>query len=260
MMIETAKSLVENYSAWLRNKTELRQLKDSPTVSISTPFLDRHNDCLEIYVSQQDNGFLLSDDGETIADLAMCGMSFERSQKRQELLKDTLNGFGVRLENGREITISASSIEDFPAKKHNLIQAILAVNDMFYLAEPVVMRVFLEDVTDWLNENRIRTVSGIKIPGISGYDHHFDFVIPKSDQQPERVLRAISWPNRDAAQMMAFAWHDIQRMRPTDARAVAILNDRERAPKNEVYTALRQYDIEALPWSKRADWQPKLAA
>jgi hypothetical protein len=259
-MIETANSLIENYHAWLRSKTELRQLQDSATVAVSTPFLDRHNDCIEVYLSRQGTGFMLSDDGDTIADLAMCGMSFDRSRKRQELLHATLNGFGVRLDDSGAITASASSAEDFPAKKHNLVQAILAVNDMFYMAEPVVMKVFLEDVAEWLNENKIRTVSGIKFPGISGYDHHFDFVIPASDQQPERVLKAISWPNRDAAQMMAFSWQDVQRMRPNNARAVAILNDRERSPKNDVFNALRQYDIEALPWSKRTEWQPKLAA
>ena len=38
--------------------------------------------------------------------------------------------------------------QDFPLRKHNLVQAILAVNDLFYLAVPAGQS-FLEDAA-WL--------------------------------------------------------------------------------------------------------------
>jgi hypothetical protein len=56
----------------------------------------------------------------------------------------TLNGFGVKLVDG--VMEVRASKDDFPMRKHNLVQAMLAVNDLFYLASPIVSSLFLEDV------------------------------------------------------------------------------------------------------------------
>ena len=74
----------------------------------------------------------------------------------------TLHGFGVRM-NNEAIEVHASP-ENFPARKHNLIQAILAVNDLFYLAQPVVENLFFEDVIAWLDANDIRYTPKVKFP------------------------------------------------------------------------------------------------
>lgn len=41
-MINEVQSLLDQYWAWLRDKTTLRQIND--WVEITTPYLDRHND------------------------------------------------------------------------------------------------------------------------------------------------------------------------------------------------------------------------
>ena len=120
-------SLVKQYSDWLKDKTILRSIDDQ-WVQITTPFLDRHNDCLQIYAKREREGFLLTDDGYIINDLINSGCDL-KSHKRPELLKITLNGFGVHLEGDQLIIYSSS--DDFSLKKHNLIQAMLAVNDLF---------------------------------------------------------------------------------------------------------------------------------
>ena len=112
------------------------------------------------------------------------------SPKRQALFKTTLNGFGVQLE-GNALEVRASA-DNFSLRKHNLVQAMLAVNDLFYLASPTIASLFHEDVVAWLDLSDIRYTPNVKFTGKSGYDHRFDFVIPKSRVQPERVLRAIN--------------------------------------------------------------------
>ena len=94
----------------------------------------------------------------------------------------TLNGFGVKLNNE---AIEVHATPNFPSRKHNLVQAMLAVNDLFYLAKPVVESVYYEDVVAWLDANDIRYMPNVKFTGISGYDHRFDFAIPKSRKQAE---------------------------------------------------------------------------
>jgi hypothetical protein len=52
----------------------------------------------------------------------------------------TLNGFGVGM-NQDALEVHATA-QTFPLRKHNLIQAMLAVNDLFYLAKPIVASLF----------------------------------------------------------------------------------------------------------------------
>ena len=125
-MIDEIQRLLDDYLAWLKDKTTLRQLDD--WVEITTPYLDRHNDCIQIYAKRENSGFLLTDDGYTIDDLEQSGCKLN-SPKRQELLRMTLNGFGVHLHQNA-LQTHASPV-NFPLRKHNLVQAMLAVNDMF---------------------------------------------------------------------------------------------------------------------------------
>jgi len=122
--------LIEKYSSWLKDKTILKTIDDQ-WIEITTPYLDRHNDCLQIYAKKDENGFLLTDDGYILNDLLNSGCDL-KSTKRQEFLKKTISGFGVQLD-GDQLVIHTSK-DNFPLKKHNIIQAMLAVNDLFYLA------------------------------------------------------------------------------------------------------------------------------
>jgi hypothetical protein len=180
--------LLNDYRAWLKDRTTLREVNDE-WIEITTPYLDRHNDALQIYARQQNGGYLLTDDSYTIHDLESSGCMLNTG-KRQDLLRMTLSGFGVKLHD-EALEIHASA-ETFPLRKHNLIQAMLAVNDLFYLAKPMVESLFFEDVIAWLDANDIRYTPKAKFTGISGYDHLFDFVIPKSRKQPERMIQAIN--------------------------------------------------------------------
>jgi hypothetical protein len=258
MMVQAVQELVEEYAKWLKDKTILRQVADTEWVEVTTPYLDRHNDYVQIYVKKQDDGFLLSDGGETVEDLQMSGCSLD-GKRRQDLLQMTLNGFGVKME--RNALNVRASMQNFPMRKHNLVQAILAVNDLFYLAAPMVASLFLEDVKAWLELSAVRFVPNVKFSGASGYDHHFHFAIPAFENAPERILRVINRPNRETAESMAFAWFDTKDARASqEAMAFAILNDTEQPPMATVLDALRNYDIRPVLWSRREDIRHELAA
>lgn len=256
-MIADIQKLLDEYAAWLKDKTTLRQVNDA-WVEITTPYLDRHNDYIQIYTKQSNNGFVLTDDGHIIDDLELSGCRLE-SQKRKDLLRQTLNGFGVQLRDDHILEVHASA-DNFALRKHGLVQAMLAVNDMFYLAEPMVASLFYEDVVAWLDLGEIRYTPKVKFTGKSGYDHLFDFVIPKSKQQPERILQAVNRPTRDTAQKVILSWVDTKEVRPPDSRAYAILNDSEHGVAAGVVDALRNYDVNAVLWSQRDSVRQELAA
>ena len=137
---------------------------------------------------------------------------------------------------------------------------MLAVNDMFFLAVPMVASLFYEDVVAWLDVHDIRHTPKVKFTGKTGYDHLFDFVIPKSRQQPERILQAINRPNKDTAQAIAFSWIDTKEVRSPDSRAYALLNDSDQSVSSAVVDALRNYDVHPVPWSQREQVREVLAA
>jgi len=254
-MINEIQELLDKYLLWLKDKTVLRQVKDC--IEITTPYLDRHNDYLQIYVKRDNNGFILTDDGYTIGDLRQSGCELE-SKKRKELLALSLNGFGVKLDN-EALFIQASS-DNFSLRKHNLVQAILAVNDLFYLSVPMVASLFFEDVTSWLNVYEVRYTPRVKFTGKSGYDHMFDFVIPASRKYPERVVQTINRPNRDTAERFAFSWIDTKDVRPPNSLAYAFLNDADHIPVSPVVDALKNYGVRPVLWSKREELKEELVA
>ena len=256
MSVAEIEKLLNDYRAWLKDKTTLRAVDDT-WVEITTPYLDRHNDSLQIYARQENGGFLLSDDSYIIHDLEASGCNLY-TEKRQDLLRMTLNGFGVKL-NNEALQIHATA-QTFPLRKHNLIQAMLAVNDLFYLAKPIVESLFFEDVVAWLDGNDVRYTPKVKFTGISGFDHLFDFVIPKSRKQSERIVQAINRPTRDNAESFIHAWSDTREVRPPESKAYALLNDAEQPVSGSVLDAFRNYQIRAVPWTQRVEVVGELAA
>lgn len=255
-MINEVQQLLDQYWAWLKDKTKLREV-GGEWVEITTPHLDRHNDYLQIYARRMNGNLVLTDDGYIIGDLIRGGCRLD-SPKRQALLNMTLAGFGVQLVEGR-LEVRASP-ENFALRKHNLLQAMLAVNDLFYLAIPMVASLFYEDVVLWLEASDIRFTPNVKFTGKSGYDHLFDFVIPKSRKQPERILHTITRPSKDTAEAAAFKWIDTRDVRSSDSRAYALLNDQEQGVPQGVVDALGSYDIRPVIWSAREQVREELAA
>lgn len=248
---------LEDYRAWLRDEMEVRPIEGSAYHEITTPFLDRHNDYLLLYAKRRDAGWTLTDDGYTLHDLEAAGCDFS-TKKRSQLLDLTLKRLGVQ-RDGHALTVQAGD-DDVPQKKHDLVQAMLAVGDLFYTTRATVVGLFLEEVEQWLEDNEIRFTESVKFTGTSGYDHHFDFVIPGFRDVPERVVQAINRPDRTRVERLIMAWEDTRDVRPSRSMAVAVLNDADRSVPASSLDALSNYGIEPVLWSARDRAVERLAA
>ena len=247
--------LIDKYYAWLKNETTFKDVED--WVEITTPYLDRNNDYIQIYLKREDGQYLLTDGGATIDSLEQEGCSI-KGKSREDLLKLILGGYGVKKENGR---LEIKTKEDnFALRKHSLLQAILSVNDMFYLAKPYVKNLFLDDVRNWLDILEVRYSENICLPGISGYTRIFDFVIPKSVQEPERIIQLINNPVKNNVDVAIMNWLDTKDMRSPESKAYALINDRKKKIPPTIEAACATYEITPLEWSKREEYGGKLAA
>ena len=78
--MKTTDDLIRSYYDWLKAKTAWREIND--WVEITTPYLDRHNDYIQIYLRQQGNEWVLTDDGYTLADLAQSGCEIDTPRRK----------------------------------------------------------------------------------------------------------------------------------------------------------------------------------
>jgi uncharacterized protein DUF1828/uncharacterized protein DUF1829 len=255
MTKQECRQFVEAYVEWLRQGFSAETIGE--VCELTTPFLDRHNDHLQIYAVKQNGIIKLSDDGYILSDLRSSGLEL-MTPRRKAVLDASLRGFGVHLE-GNQLIIEAS-LRNLGQRLHSLVQAMLAVNDMFVMVQPRVATFFWEDVREFLERHEVRYSPRVKLAGRSGYDHAIDFLIPRSARAPERLVQAINAPNKNTIGGYLFALQDTREGRGADSEAYAFLNDRDREVGGDVVEALEAYRVTAALWSRRDEYAERLAA
>ncbi len=241
--------VIAEYLKWIKDNTVTKTVEEGKVCSISTPFLDRHNDHLDIYLLKTNDNLKLTDNGYTIADLKMSGFEIN-TPKRESILKTALNGFGVKMNGNDELYVDANP-QNIGQKKHYLLQAILAVNDMFNLAQETVYSLFKEDVELYFKSNDIFFSKDIKLTCKSGFDHNIDFLIPASKNKPERLIKAINNAKKDTVLSSIMAFNDINQTRETPTKNFVVYNDLEKEVSKDVIGALDNYAVKHIPWSHK---------
>lgn len=238
----------DKYLEFLKQSINYTTLKNG-IISVTTPFLDRHNDFTEVYIIDNHNGsYKITDDGYTINDLELSGFEFN-SPKRKNTLKSTANRFGVSIDDDNALFLQ-SSLDNMPSKKHMLLQCMIAINQLFVLSRESVLSYFMDDVSDYFDKNDIRYTQDINIVGKSGLMQNFDFLIAKTKVQPERLIKLINSPNyRSNIESAIFSLTDIQESR-RNSKSVAIINDINCGLKSDKVDAFTSYNIVPLLWSK----------
>lgn len=243
--------LMNDYYAFLKEKTLIDHNQSSGWVEISTPFTGLFNDTLDIYAKQMNNKILLSDDGNTLRNLELNGMEISRSPKRKEILDRILINYGVKLKNEELVTEATS--KDFPQKKLNLISAISETSDMYYLARHTVASVFREDVKNYLDKHEIVYTPHFISKGSTGLEFTFDFQI--AYRKKEIIIKSFNSVNKMNLPHFLFTWEDIKKVREKQTEkevvGLAVINDIDRDVNEEYIDALKNYNAEHILWSKR---------
>lgn len=66
MTLPECQQMIDAYVAWLREGLAVEPVDEG--CELTTPFLDRHNDHLQIYATRNNGAYRLSDDGRPGAD------------------------------------------------------------------------------------------------------------------------------------------------------------------------------------------------
>mgnify|MGYP005904860043 CR=1 FL=1 len=237
------------YINWIKSNIS-EVLLNPKTSRITTPFLDFDSDAIEIYIDRTDGGYYITDDGATIANLDFYNLGVRPGTHRDEILTTIVRSFGVTRSDDGQLYVIADD-KNLGLKMHLLIQCVSKISDMLMLSENTVKTIFSEDVRQFFIENDIFFNSDISVQGKSSYYTSYDFVIPNSKSFPERFVTAINHPTSSMFRQAIFFWDDVRPNRPADSLLYLIVNDDKRKMSATDKTALNNYGIKHIAWSKR---------
>ncbi|HCV2987254.1 TPA: DUF1829 domain-containing protein [Staphylococcus aureus] len=191
-----AKKLKKEYLDWYNQILEFSNLSNN-SVKIDIPFKDNSLDNLKIYAlyDQSRDMITLTDDGYTIFGLENNSVSINKFKKRKKIFEEHLSAYGIKYNDKTHEIFVQTNFKNFNKSKHNLLQCLIFVNDMYLLSNPKSQNIFTEDVANKLDEHNIYYGRDIPIIGSSGVVHNFDFFISAKKNQKEKFINAISNPN-----------------------------------------------------------------
>ena len=247
--------LKEKYINWLEE--EITVSKIGEYIEITSPFLDRYNDYIQVYAKKQsDSEILLTDDAYVINNLRMSGIDIN-SSKRKQILNSFLNKYMVRMED--DALIIKAGNEDFPQKILFLMQAMLNIDDMFMLSQNKIASIFLDDLKSFFDSKEIFYTENVNFIGKSGFFYSYDYLIQRTKDKPERLCKAINNPNKQNFQSTMFMWNDTKETRSDESQLIVFLNDENRIDPS-IIEGFKNYNVNTIPWSKKEEYLEILTA
>ena len=241
---------IDEYINFLKKKFQCTQA-DNGWYTITTPFLNMFNDCIDIFCKNDNGKIILSDDGETLGNLELFGISFSRSPKRKDILRQILLNYGVEQQD-KDLIIK-TSLEDFPKAKHNLLSAIMAISDIYITAKGETIASFTSDVQTYLNEQDIISTPGFITRGADNLDYHFDFQI--AGKTKEILIKTFNTVNNNNLKIFLYDWTGIRDIRQEIAKkdilGLAIINDEGKEINLNYLDALQCKGAEYVLWNSR---------
>lgn len=243
---------VKQYTDWLNKNITQSEISEN-LYEITVPFLDRHNDYMQIYIdSNNEKDILIHDYGYILDDLSMSGFDIN-TPKRKEILNLTLKKFSIQLDDRNYLNTRVNNINDLPDAKHRLIESMIYINDMFTLNKNNTLNLFMEDVRLYFDNNNIYYSEDIKFSGKSSFIHTFDYSLQRNKYHPERLLRLMNNPNRkDMFSSIMFSWEDTKPTRKNDTELIVLLNDNNKV-SSEILNGFNNYSndgVKSIMWSK----------
>jgi hypothetical protein len=119
---------------------------------VFTPFLFEDGDHLVVVLKQEDERWVLSDEGHTFMHLTYDLEDKDlRSGGRQKIISNALSAFSVEDRDG-ELILSIHN-DQYGDALYSYVQALLKISDVSYLSRERVRSTFMEDVREFIKEH-----------------------------------------------------------------------------------------------------------
>lgn len=87
---------------------------------------------------------------------------------------------------------------------------------------------------------------------ISGLTTNYDFLIPKSKNAPERIIKVVNNIDQQQTNSILFLWNDTSQARKDYLSTLYVfLQDEGKKISSSIITSMNNYDVIPVMWSKR---------
>lgn len=225
---------------------------------VTTPFLDRRNDHIQIRVRKRDGRYVISDGGTTMPDMVDGGFSLRKTVNK-ELVAYITSGYGVQLDDKANSLGVEADDTNVGQRMNFLLQAIMAMNSN--VPVPALPKItapekFKGMVISHLRSKKISIKDIKKVPGTSGYRYNMETVFRNSDSSSTRYFKAFHSPDKRSVKEFLFQLEDVHQYNGGNGirKSIAVLNDEKKPDCESEINALEQYGVAHALWMKRDDW------
>ncbi len=259
----TATEWSKEYHKWLKEEIIFSTLNND-VIRIDTPFYDRHNDSIILYVIPESKDKLkITDGGYVLDDLEAEGISITRSKNRKNIFFSQLTSYGVNYDERNNFLYIDSTMENFSNDKHRLLQAMLFTNDMFLTATKRTKTLFLEDVEAYFDSNDIRALEDASFVGTTGMSHKYEFSIPGSQKRniPDKLIKVLASPKNEMyAKVLATDVKYTRNVVKPNTVFYTFINNQEKKIESPILSLMSNEGITVIPFTERETFTEELRA
>lgn len=218
---------------------------------IVTPFNYPDMASIEIYVSQFNDAFLLSDEGETLNMLFVNGLSVETNKHLQATVQRIAKKHRVEIKDS--VLSIMTKDEVIGDASHRLLLAIQAVGYLLYKRRHTSRLNFDGRVEEFLIEREVKYSSNYVIHGKATENKVRFHMNSNKKILLEPITATTVTSARKKAKLVAYKWMDISYVR-SDFRFISIIDDRDKRSEvwsdEEALNAITQHSSDVIRWTE----------
>lgn len=229
-------------------------------VRIRTPYLYPDGDFIDLYLKKKEDDYILTDLGETLRWLRMQTVSIKRTEKQEELIRDTLSTFKVEKYRGMLI-LRFSKKEEIAAAVTDLSQAVFRISDIWFTFKTKTFKSIVDKVAKFLGEQNIKFETNKQFDGLSGRKRKVDFYIKSTDH--ESLIDVLSTASKSSANTRSDSvytvWSDLSYLQENSGHSkfISLFDDYVDIWTPENFRLLEEVSTVAY-WSRKEEFKDML--
>lgn len=223
---------------------------------IVTPFLYPDFASIEYSIQPVGDGYLLSDNGETLNMLFLNGLTVESNRDLWKQVSQIATNHGAVLDR-TGISVIANE-NNLGGASQNLLNAIQAIGYMIYRRRNVSFVTFDDEVEKLLISNEVKYEPHYMIRGEAIQQHKVKFHVNSNRNLLIEPLTASNYQSaRSKAIKTVFKWIDIGKVNPS-LKFVTVIDDRDKKWEtvwndDEARSTVLTYSTEVIRWTAEQD-------
>lgn len=183
---------------------------------IATPFQYQNGSYIDLFFKETDNGWILSDQGQTIAYLLDLHVKLWSTKKRKQITEDICKSLGVQFDDGQFLMkIAKKDFLNLGTHIVLLAQACIRASDIAFTQRLRTTTVFREDVEEFFDTIDLPYESSVPIVGSLNTPIEIDFRV--KGKRTVSLIKTLSTGNSSAARGLSNevlrCWYDLQALR-----------------------------------------------